>query len=76
VTEGDVGPVIRVVTIGALAVIVIIWCINGMARQAIIRQTGVFDVAPGVGIVAIRALTPRGHVSSRTLVARLAIGVG
>jgi len=76
VAKGNVSPVIRVVTIGALAVIVIRRCINGMARPAIIWQAGVFDVTPIVGIVAIRALTTRGDVSIRALVARLAISVG
>jgi len=76
VAKGYGSPVISTVTIGALAVIVIRRCINGMARPAIIWQTGVFDFTPTVGIVAIRALTTRGGVSIRTLVARLAISVG
>ena len=77
VAESNIGPGIgAVVTTGTLAIVVIWRCVIGVARLAIIWETIVFDISPIVGIVTIGALTTCISVPGRTLMARLAIGIG
>ena len=78
VPEGNVCPGRgAIVTTGALTILIVTWRrVNGMARPAIIRQTGMVDVTPIVSIVTVGTLPAQVGVPGRTDVARLAIVVG